>query len=744
MTQPQPETSKTIAYKVEGLDCAEEVMTLRSALANKPGILNLDFDILNARMTVGFDPFQVSPDEIVRTVASTGMKAAPADETAKQKRGTFWQEHGPLLMTCASGFLMAAGFLSHWLVHGSFLHAIGIREGEAHAFPMVSVLFYIASMVSGAWFVIPKAILAARRLRPDMNLLMTLAIVAAAFIGEWLEAAAVAFLFALALLLERWSIHRARRAVEGLMELSPTTARCISPETGLVVENRVEEVLVGATVQVRPGERIPLDGSVVRGVSTVNQSPITGESVPVTKAPGDDVLAGTINEDGALEFQVTKPAGDTTLARVIHLVQAAHARRAPMERWVDKFARHYTPVMMAIAIGIAVLSPLIFSGLWLEWVYRGLVVLVIACPCALVISTPVSIVSALTSAARNGVLIKGGMFLEAAVRWRAIALDKTGTLTHGQPEVQEIIPRDGHSQKELLEIAAILESPSDHPLARAVLRKARAEGVPPRNAENFQAIKGKGAQAEIHGRLFWIGNHRFMEERGQETPEIHDEAERLEQSGYSVVAIGNTRHVWGFITMADQVRAESPEVIRQMKKLGIQRIVMLTGDNEGTARTVARSVGVDDFMAELLPQDKLDRVEALVARYGSVAMVGDGVNDAPAMAAATTGIAMGAAGSHAAIETADIALMSDDLTRLPWLIRHSRRTLRIVSQNIAFALGEKLLFLSLAVFGLATLWMAIAADMGASLLVISNGLRLLGRKASPQVGRGNAQQKIYL
>jgi Zn2+/Cd2+-exporting ATPase len=580
-------------------------------------------------------------------------------------------------------------------------------------------------MVSGAWFVIPRAILAARRLRPDMNLLMTLAIVAAALIGEWLEAAAVAFLFAVALLLERWSIHRARRAVEGLMELSPSTARCISPETGRVVEKRVEDVPVGATVLVRPGEKIPLDGDVIRGSSTVNQAPITGESVPVPKTPGDPVLAGTINEDGALECHVTKPASDTTLARVIHLVQAAHARRAPTERWVDKFARYYTPVMMGIAIGIALLPPLVLSGSWLNWVYRGLVVLVIACPCALVISTPVSIVSGLTSAARNGVLIKGGVFLEAAVRWRAMALDKTGTLTHGQPEVQEIIPLDGHSQKELLEIAATLESPSDHPLARAVLRKAWAEGVPSRGAENFLAIKGKGAQAEIDGRLFWIGNHRFMEERGQETPDIHKQAERLEQSGSSVVAIGNTEHVCGFITISDQVRAESPEVIRQMKELGVQRIVMLTGDNEGTARTVARCVGVDDFMAELLPQDKLDRVEALVAKYGSVAMVGDGVNDAPAMAAATTGIAMGAAGSDAAIETADIALMSDDLTKLPWLIRHSRRTLRVVKQNIAFAIGEKIVFLSLAVVGLATLWMAIAADMGASLLVISNGLRLL-------------------
>lgn len=732
MTQPQPKTSKTVAYRVQGLDCAEEVMTLRSAVGNKPGVLNLDFDILNARMTVEFDPARITPDDLARAVASTGMKALPTEETVMQGGVAFWANHGPFLMTCASGVLVLAGFLSHSIVHGSFLHAVGIDEGAPHAFPTLSILFYIASMVTGAWFIIPKAIRAATRLRPDMNLLMTIAIIAAGVIGEWLEAAAVAFLFALALWLERWSIHRAHRAVERLMELSPATARCVSPEAGVVVEKRVEEVTMGATVLVRPGEKIPLDGDVIRGSSMVNQAPITGESVPVPKGPGDQVLAGTINEDGILEFQVTKPARETTLAHVIHLVQAAHARRAPVERWVDKFARYYTPVVMGIAIGIALLPPLFFSGLWLEWLYRGLVVLVIACPCALVISTPVSIVSGLTSAARNGVLIKGGMFLEAPVRWRAIALDKTGTLTHGQPEVQEVIPLNGHSQRELLGIAATLESGSDHPLARAILRKAQAEGVTPRESLDFQAIKGKGARAKIDNQLFWIGNHRFMEEMGEETPDVHDQAENLEKSGYSVVAIGNTQHVCGFITLADRVRTESPEVIRQVKELGIQRVLMLTGDNEGTARTVARCVGVDEFMAELLPQDKLERVESLVRKYGSVAMVGDGVNDAPAMAAATTGVAMGAAGSDAAIETADIALMSDDLTKLPWLIRHSRRTLRVVQENIAFAVGEKLLFLSLAIFGLATLWMAIAADMGASLLVISNGLKLLRGQRNPE------------
>jgi len=698
-------------------------------LEGKPGIVNLDFDILNARMIVSYEPDKIRPDEIVAAVAPTGMKAVTWEKAARKPKRSFRQDRGPLMMTCASGVALFAGFLSHWFLHGSFLDALAAGTGKEHAFPLVSIFFYVCSMVTGAWFVAPKALRAARNLRPDMNLLMTIAIVAAAAIGEWLEAAAVAFLFSLALVLERWSIDRARHAVTELMDLSPRTARYISPEDGTVVESGVEEVPVGAMVLVRPGEKIPLDGHVIKGTSTVNQAPITGESVPVSKSPGDEVFGGTINEDGALEFRVTKPADDTTLAHIIHLVQEAHSRRAPAERWVDRFARYYTPVMMAVAVTMVLIPPLFFSGSWVEWLYRGLVILVIACPCALVISTPVSIVSGLTSAARNGVLIKGGMFLEAPARLQALALDKTGTLTHGLPEVQEIVPFAGHSQKELLEIAATLEAQSEHPLARAILRRAEAEGIAPRTAENFQAIKGKGARAQIDGQLFWIGSHRLMEEVGEETPEVHNKAEQLEKAGSSVVAIGNDEHVCGLISIADGVRKESPEIVRLLKELGVRRTVMLTGDNEGTARAVAGRIGVDDFMAELLPEDKVECVRSLVSVHGTVAMVGDGVNDAPAMAAATFGIAMGAAGSDAAIETADIALMSDDLSKLPWLIKHSRRTLRIIKQNIAFALGVKLLFMALAVLGLASLWMAIAADMGASLLVISNGMRLLGGDA---------------
>lgn len=482
---------------------------------------------------------------------------------------------------------------------------------------------------------------------------------------------------------------------------------------------------LGATVIVRPGERIPLDGEVTKGESTVNQAPITGESMPVAKTTGDEVYAGTINQEGALEVRSTKASADTTLARIIHMVESAQSRRARSEQWVDRFAVYYTPFMMFVAIAIAVVPPLAFAASWAEWVYRGLVILVIACPCALVISTPVSIVSALTASARAGVLIKGGVYLEAAGRLKALALDKTGTLTQGRPEVQRIVPLNGHTEQDILERAAGLEANSEHPLARAIVRKARDADIQPAAAEGFQAIRGKGAEATIGGRAFWIGSHRFMHEKGQETDEVHSRAMELEDAGHTVIAIGNETHVCGLVSIADSLRDGVPQVVDAIRRAGVKTVVMLTGDNEGTARAIAAEAGLDEFRCELLPEDKVEAVGRLVREHKHVAMVGDGINDAPAMAAATFGIAMGAMGTDAALETADVALMSDDLSKLPWLIRHSRRTLSIIKQNISFALGLKLLFIVLTLLGLASLWMAIAADTGATLLVVFNSLRLL-------------------
>ena len=719
--------SKT-SFKITGLCCGEEVATLKKAVASRDGILELDFDILNNRMITSYDPGRITPQGIISAVAETGMKAQPWDGgKAPEPQESLWQRHSRLIMVIISGLFLLSGFLSHWILHGSLVEALTAgNDQKAHSLPLASLVFYSGAVISGAWFVIPKAIFAARRLRPDMNFLMTLAVIGAMLIGEWFEAASVAFLFALALLLEHWSVGRARRAISALMALTPNTARYICPNDGDIMEKPVESVPLGVTALVRPGEKIPLDGIVLKGFSAVNQVPITGESIPVEKEPGDELFAGTINGDGALEFEVTRPADDTVLARIIHLVQDAQARRAPSEQWVEKFARRYTPAMILLALGVALLPPLFLAGGWIDWFYRALVILVIACPCALVISTPVSVVSSLTAAARNGVLIKGGMYLEAAGRIRALALDKTGTLTRGEPEVQHIVPFHDHSEAEILARAAALETHSDHPLARAILHKASQEGfISPLKAENFQVFRGKGAQADMDGRRFWIGSHRFMEEVGEETPEVHEKAETMEDAGHSVVALGHEEHVCGLISIADGLRDESRGLVDDLHNLGIRPIMMLTGDNATTARAVAELAGVDEYRAELLPEDKVEAVAELTREHGQVAMVGDGVNDAPAMAAATFGIAMGAMGTDAAIETADIALMADDLSKIPWLVRHSRRTLKIIQQNIGFALGVKLIFLAFAFLGDVSLWLAIAADMGASLLVVSNGLRLL-------------------
>lgn len=717
--------SQRIQYKVHGLDCSEEVTILEREVGRADGVLNLQCDVVNGRMAVEYDPEVTSPDRIASAVNATGMKAIPWEERITETDQTFWQRRGRLVMTSMCGVLLVAGFISHWLSHGSVLDALAVSEQESHTFPLVSMLAYVASVVTGGWFVIPRAVSAARHLRPDMNLLMVLAVVGAITIGEWFEAATVAFLFAVSLLLEHWSVERARNAIKSLMDLSPTVARYVCADDEDIHEGPVEQVPVGATVIVRPGEKIPLDGDVTKGTSTVNQAAITGESMPVSKSSGDEVFAGTLNQDGAIEFRVTKPANDTTLARIIHMVEQAQSRRAPSQQWVDKFAQWYTPAMLIFALLVGILPPLVGFGSWVEWTYRGLVILVIACPCALVISTPVSIVSALTAAARNGVLIKGGIFLESAGQLRVLALDKTGTLTYGQPEVQEVVPLNEHTPVELLERAAALELHSEHPLARAVLRKAREEGIEPTPADSYQAIRGKGGEGQIDGQSYWIGSHRMMHEKGAETPEVHQRALELEDAGHTVIAVGNDRHVCGLISIADRVREDSADAVRQLHQAGIRKVVMLTGDNEGTAKAVAEATGVDEYHAQLLPQDKVQAVESLVAEYGHVAMVGDGINDAPALATANLGIAMGGMGTDAAIETADIALMSDDLTKIAWLIRHARRTLFNIKTNITFALGLKFLFIILAVFGLASLWMAIAADTGATLLVVFNSLRLL-------------------
>jgi Cd2+/Zn2+-exporting ATPase len=503
----------------------------------------------------------------------------------------------------------------------------------------------------------------------------------------------------------------------------------------------VAEVRPGQRFVVPAGERIPLDGRVVAGSSAVNQAPITGESVPVEKEPDAEVFAGTINGDGALTIAATKTFEDTTLARIIRMVEEAHARRAPSEQWVERFARVYTPAVMVLALLVFLVPPVLFGGAWSEWLYRALVLLVIACPCALVISTPVAIVASLASAARAGVLVKGGAFIELPAHLRAIAMDKTGTITRGEPEVVRVIPLNQHTEAELLARAAALEARSTHPLARAVVRHAEQQGLVPQPAVDVQMLKGRGLTGTFDGEAFWLGSHRYVVERGQDSPELARQAEALEADGKTVIVIGNARHVCGLVAVADTIRPEARKVMQQLHAAGVPHVVMLTGDNRVTAEAIAREVGIDEVHAELLPEGKVEKVEKLVARYGTVAMVGDGVNDAPALARASLGVAMGAIGSDAAIETADVALMTDDVSRLAWLIGHAKRTLAVIRQNIMFSLAVKALFVVLTFAGMASLWGAIAADVGASLLVVANALRLL--RATPlSVATDNGRDRV--
>ena len=686
----------------------------------------LSFDILQGRMTVQVGPDTLSPHQIMQAVARTGMKVEPwNDHVSRSEDGGAGQRRLRMLLTTMSGVFALLGFLAHIWIAGSLHGALGSEGlGLTHGVPGVSKIFYAFGIVSGAWYVIPKAWLSLRRLRPDMNLLMTLAVLGAVVIGEWFEATTVAFLFAVSLTLESWSVGRARRAVESLLAIAPPTVRVLR-EDGGQIELPASEVGIGKRFLVKPGDRIALDGVVARGSSEVNQAPITGESMPVTKGEGAEVFAGTINGNGALEVQSTKLAGDTTLAQIIRIVGEAQKQRAASEQWVERFARIYTPAVFAAALLVALVPPLGFGAAWSIWAYRALVLLVIGCPCALVISTPVSIVAALAAAAKHGVLIKGGLHVETPAGLRAIAFDKTGTVTLGKPGVVEMVPMNGHSETELLERMMSMESQSDHPLARAIVTFAKERGVDAAPVENFQAQHGKGAKAIFNGTEHWLGSHRYLEERGQETPEVHARLESLAQTGQTVVVLGNDGHVCGFIALADTARPDARSSLKALHELGIRHIVMLTGDNRGTAEAIAREVGVDEVRAELLPPDKVEVVEALVKKFGSVAMVGDGVNDAPAMARSTLGIAMGAAGSDAAIEAADVALMSDDLSKLPWLIQHSKRALRIIRQNIGLSLSVKAVFVVLTFGGHASLWSAIAADMGVSLAVIFNALRLL-------------------
>ena len=696
--------------RVAGMDCADEVEAIQRVLRSIKGVRELRVNLMAGKVTA-FHDASVTAAVLISAIGKEGMTAREegtrSSDIAERPNGV-----RPFLVA-VSGILTGLGLLLTWL----------IRD------PWTADASFAIAIVVGGSLIAPKAFRALRRFALDMNVLMTVAVIGAVAIGEWSEGAAVTFLFALSEALEAFSLERARRAVKALMQLTPETALLKRGDN--FTEVPVADVEVGGIIAVKSGSRVPLDGEITSGESSVNQAPITGESMPVEKKTGDQVFAGTINGQGSLEIRTTKPYTETTIAKIIHLVEEAQSQKAPSQRFVDVFAKFYTPAVMVLALLILLIPPLAFGAAWMTWIYRALVLLVIACPCALVISTPVSIVSGLTAMARRGVLIKGGTFLEAIGRLRALALDKTGTITEGQPRVTRVVAMNSKTEDEIVRIAAAVDDHSEHPLAQAVVAYAKERGIRFSRGENYQSRSGKGAEARVDGHDYFVGNHRFTHEMAICSEEIERALHEIEGSAQSVVVVGHKPHadckgeVLGILAIGDTVRSNAKEAIAALKAAGIRKVVMLSGDNQRTASAIAMQAGIDEAHGDLLPDQKVEYVKKLEASDRYVGMVGDGVNDAPAMAAATVGIAMGAAGTDTAIETADVALMQDDLGKIAEAIVLGRRTLRIIQANIIFALVVKAVFLVLALSGHTSLWLAIAADTGATLVVIANALRLL-------------------
>ena len=669
------------------------------------GVMDAKVNFGAAKITV---TGQTSIEALEKAGAFENLKLREEHERAV-KQEPFWKQKESIKVYISAVLLVISWFL-------------GKQYGEEHILPVAG---YAAAILIGGYTLFIKGLKNLSRLNFDMSTLMTIAIIGAAAIGEWGEGATVVILFAISEVLERYSMDKARQSIESLMDIAPKEALIRRGQEEMVVH--VDDIMIGDTMIVKPGQKLAMDGVVRKGTSALNQAAITGESVPVTKTAGDEVFAGTMNEEGLLEVEVTKRVEDTTIAKIIHLVEEAQEERAPSQAFVDKFAKYYTPAIIAIAFLIVIVPPLFFGGDWSKWIYEGLAVLVVGCPCALVVSTPVAVVTAIGNAAKNGVLIKGGVYLEEAGALKVIAFDKTGTLTKGIPAVTDIVTYGGN-ENELLALAAAIEKGSQHPLASAILRKADEKRLNYHEAgvEDFQSLTGKGVQATVNNEKYYVGSpHLFEELHGGISDDCRQRIAGMQTQGKTVMVLGTSKEILLLLAVADELRESSKEVISRLHQLGIEKTVMLTGDNQRTAEAIGHEAGVAEIKADLLPDDKLSFIKQLRDNHQSVAMVGDGVNDAPALAAATVGVAMGGAGTDTALETADIALMSDDLSKLPYTIKLSRKALAIIKQNITFSLAVKLFALLLVVPGWLTLWIAIFADMGATLIVTLNSLRLL-------------------
>ncbi|UZE01255.1 heavy metal translocating P-type ATPase [Pseudomonas mediterranea] len=692
------------SFRIEAMDCPTEQTLIQNKLGKLEGVQQLEFNLINRVLGVTHDLADDGP--IIRAIQSLGMQAEPLAPGQAQQTNDLPAPAKPWWPLALSGVTALSA---------EVIHFTNSAPG------WVVAVVALVSILSGGLGTYKKGWIALKNLNLNINALMSIAVTGAVLIGQWPEAAMVMFLFTVAELIEAKSLDRARNAISGLMQMAPEQAT-VQQTDGTWQAQEVKTIALGARVRVRPGERVGLDGEVLAGRSTIDQAPITGESLPVEKTVGDKVFAGTINQAGELEYSVTAAADQSTLARIIHAVEQAQGSRAPTQRFVDRFSTIYTPAVFALALAVAVIPPLFMGAAWFDWIYRALVLLVVACPCALVISTPVTIVSGLAAAARKGILVKGGVYLEGGYKLDYLALDKTGTITHGKPVQTDYVALDPSVEATAPALAASLAARSDHPVSKAI---AAVDKQPaPQPVDNFEALPGRGVRGDINGQTYHLGNHRLVEDLGLCSPELEEQLFALEKQGNSVVLLLDGSGPLALFAVADTVKDSSREAIRQLHELGIKTL-MLTGDNAHTAEAIAGQVGMDQARGDLLPGDKLQAIEDLYAQGHRVGMVGDGINDAPALARAEIGFAMAAAGTDTAIETADVALMDDDLRKIPAFIRLSRQTSSILKQNIALALVIKAIFLGVTFAGFATMWMAVFADMGVSLLVVFNGLRLL-------------------
>ncbi|APB32298.1 heavy metal translocating P-type ATPase [Vagococcus teuberi] len=700
-------SSKT--YRVEGLSCTNCAAKFEKNVKSIEGVTD-------AKVNFGAGKIKVEGTSSIQEIKSAGAfeNLIIQDEDNQESEGgqkdSFLKRNWKLVI---SVILIAIAFY--------FRATVGEND-------IITKSLFISAIVIGGFSLFTEGIKDLLKLNFSMEVLMTVAIIGASIIGEWAEGSIVVILFAVSEALERFSMDRARQSIRSLMDIAPKEALIRRNNEEKMIN--VSDIQIGDIMIIKPGQKIAMDGVVIKGHSAVNQAAITGESVPIEKQIKDEIFAGTLNEEGILEVEVTKHVNDTTIAKIIHLVEEAQGERAPAQAFVDNFAKYYTPSIMAISALIIIIPPLFFGGDWNKWLYQGLSLLVVGCPCSLVISTPVSIVSAIGNSAKNGVLVKGGIYLEEIGGLKAIAFDKTGTLTKGTPSVTDFVLSDTNQENQYLSIISALEILSQHPLASAILKEAdrRESNYQMIDIMNFKSVTGKGIKGDYQGTTYFVGSPKLFDSELIRQASVMKIYEKLQEQGKTVMIFGTAQNILAIIAVADELRKSSSEIIAKLHQLGIEHTIMLTGDNIRTAKSIGEQVGMTDIKGDLMPQDKLDYIKELKEKYGKVAMVGDGVNDAPALASATVGIAMGGAGTDTALETADVALMGDDLQKLPFIVNLSRKTLKIIKQNITFSLSIKFLALLLIIPGWLSLWIAIVADMGATLLVTLNGLRLMKQK----------------